>query len=265
VGSPLRLQLVVAILVAVLLAGGASAGASIAGADADALTTANAFVDALQRNDAERVCALFSPGAIARLGGEERCRASMSESEDDVDYAALETLLRGYTAARLSATKRKGMFVTRKFGARKLARDMEQLDPEVTVKLGRSSAAAKGQLVTTVVLDTRSTARRIVLYAESDDGSIFRLSGATGATPRYEEVGTGIPETSKQNDTPTSTFTGKIDSVTVDEKGTAYARGTFVITDDDDAYRYGVMIVLVPLNGTYFVDDLYYSTFRDGS
>lgn len=263
-GSPLRLQLVVAVLIAVVLAGSASAGASTAGADANALTTANAFVDALQRNDAERVCALFSPGAIARLGGEERCRASMSESEDDVDYAALETLLRGYTAARLSATKRKGMFVTRKFGARKLARDMEQLDPEVTVKLGRSSAAAKGELVTTVVLDTRSTARRIVLYAESDDGSIFRLSAATGATPRYEEVGMGIPEASKE-DTPTSTFTAKIDSVTVADDGTAYARGTFVFTNDDEAYRYGVMIVLIPLNGTYFVDDVYYSSFRDDS
>jgi hypothetical protein len=240
VGSPLRLQLVVAVLIAVVLAGGAGAGASIAGPEANALTTANAFVDALQRNDAERVCALFSPGALARLGGEERCRASMSESEDNVDYAAIETLLRGYTAARLSATKRKGMYVTRKFGA-------------------------KGELVTTVVLDTRSTARRIVLYAESDDGSIFRLSGATGAMPRYEEVGMGIPETSKQEDTPTSTFTAKIDSLTVDAAGTAYARGTFVITDDDDAYRYSVIIVLVPLNGTYFVDDVYYSTFRDDS
>lgn len=263
-GSPLRLCIFAAIVgsTAVLAA---SAGAAAASPEADARATAVAFVDALGRSDAERVCSLFSPDALSRLGGAERCRTSMGESEDEVDYDALESLLHAHTAARLSATKRKGLYLTKKFGPRKLARDMEQLDPELTVKLGQSAAAAKGQLVTTVVLDTRSTGRRLVLYAESDDGSIYRLSAASDRQPQFEEVGVGIPETSpKPSEPPKRTFTATIDTVTVDTTGTAFARGSFIVTEDDETYRYGILLELVPLNGAYFVNDLFYSTLRSG-
>jgi hypothetical protein len=264
VGSPPRLCLFAA---AAILAAGASATTADASPEGDARATAVAFVDAIGRGDAERVCSLFSPDAVARLGGAERCRSSMGESEDEneVDYDALENLLRAHTSARLSATKRRGLYVTRKFGPRKLARDMEQLDPELTVKLGRSAAAAKGQLVTTVVLDTRSTGRRLVLYAESDDGSIFRLSAASTGQPQFEEVGLGIAETSpRPTEPPKRTFNATIDTVTLDTMGTAFARGTFVVTEDDETYRYGILLELVPLNGAYFVDDLFYSTLRSG-
>jgi hypothetical protein len=264
VGSPLRLCILAA---AALLAVGATAASADANPEGDARATAVAFFDAVIRGDAERVCSLYSPDAIARLGGAERCRSSMGESEDgnEADYGALESLLRAHTAARLSATKRRGSYVTKKFGPRKLARDMEQLDPELTVKLGRSATAAKGQLVTTVVLDTRSTGRRLVLYAESDDGSIFRLSAATTGQPDFEEVGTGIPETSpKPAEPPRRTFSATIDTVTFDTAGTAFARGTFVVAEDDETYTYGILLELVPLNGAYYVDDLYYSTLRSG-
>jgi len=263
VGSPRRLFLFAAVFGAAAVLAAAGAASADASPENDARATAVAFVDALVRDDADRVCSLFSPDALRRLGGPERCRASLSETDDDADYGALETLLRGHTAARLSATKRNGRYVTKKFGPRLLARDMEQLDPELTVKLGRSAAAARGQLVTTVVLDTRSTGRRLVLYAESDDGSIFRLSVTSGGQPSFEEVGVGIPETSPPpSEPPKTTFSAAIDSVTVDTTGTAFARGTFVITEDDETYRYGVMLVLVPLNGAYFVDDIFYSTLR---
>jgi hypothetical protein len=124
VGSPPRLWLFVAALGgAAVLAVGATASANASPED-DARATAVAFVDALIRNDAERVCSLFSPDAVRRLGGPERCRASMTQTEDEEDYDAVETLLRAHTAARLSATKRKGRYVTKKFRPRALARDM---------------------------------------------------------------------------------------------------------------------------------------------
>jgi hypothetical protein len=250
--------------VATVLAAAAGAAPAYASPEDDARAAAVAFADALARGDAERVCSLFSPDAIRRLGGLERCRDSLTESEDsEEDFGALETLERGYTAARLSATKRRGRFVTKKFGPRALARDMEQLDPELSVKLGRGSATAKGQLVTTLVLDTRSTARRLVLYAESDDGSIFRLSGTIGGRPRYEEVGMGIPESSRPpTERPNQTFTAAIDSVTVDTAGTAFARGTYVLTEDELTFRFAILLVLVRVDGSYLVDDIFYSTFR---
>ena len=261
-GSPRRFLLLTAVLGAAALLGVGAAEASPNGsAEEDARATAVAFVDALVRGDADRVCSLFSPDALRRLGGPQRCRSSMTETEDEEDYGALETLLRAHTAARLSASKRNGRFVTKKFGPRKLARDMEQLDPELTVKLGRSSAAARGQLVTTVILDTRSTARRLVLYAESDDGSIYRLSATGSGQPRYEEVGVGVPETlPSPAEPPTRSISGTIGSVTVDTTGTAFARGSFVITEGDETYNFGILLVLVRIDGSYFVDDIFYST-----
>jgi hypothetical protein len=268
VGSPLRLLLALGLIssvIAVSAVPGASASSS-SSAD-DALVAARAFVDALANNDGQRACALFSPKALAAVGGAESCVRSMTQTnEDDADYATLDILQQAYTTARLSATKRKGQFVTKKFGARKLAHDMEQLDTDLTVKLGRSWTAAKGQLATTIVLDTRSTSRRLVLYAESDDGSIIRLSGSAIGHPSYDEVGTGIPETSEPSSAPSSaSFTATIDSVTMDSTGTAFAHGTFTVTDEDDlTVHYGILLVLVPVNGSYYVDDLFCSTLASG-
>jgi hypothetical protein len=249
-------------------AASASTAASSSSED-DARATARAFVDALAHNDAQRVCSLFSPDALSRLGGRDNCLKSMTnDDEDEADYAAMDVLQRGYTVARLSATKRKGQFVTKRFGPRKLAHDMEQLGPDLTVKLGRSYNSAKGQLATTIILDTRSTARQLVLYVESDDGSIIRLMATATGRPSYEEVGTGIPETSQPSNTPPSgTFNATIDSVTIDSAGTAFARGTLLVSfpDVDATFRYGILIALVQVNGSYYVDDLFYSTFTSGA
>jgi hypothetical protein len=244
-----------------------AAAPAAAGPEDDARAAALAFLDASARGDAERVCSLFSPAALSRLGGFDRCRDSMEESdESEDDYRALETLDRAHTAAKLSATKRRGQFVTKKFGPRALARDMEQLDPELSVKLGKGSAAAKDELATTVVLDTRSTARRVVLYAESDDGTIFRLSATRGGRPTYEEVGVGVPETSRPpSEAPTGTSTTTIDSVTIDNAGTAFVRGSFVVAHEEFTFKFGILFVLVRVNGAYLIDDIFYSTLRDDS
>jgi hypothetical protein len=117
-----------------------------------------------------------------------------------------------------------------------------------------------------VVLDTRSTARRLVLYAESDEGSIYRLSAPSVGSPRYERVGDGVPETSPSPaEPPKRNFTAAIDSVTVDTTGTAYARGTFAIVDEGETLKLNILILLVRVDGSYLVDDIFYSTFTSGS
>lgn len=260
-GSPLRLCRFALLLATAAVLSAVSATSAVASPEDDARAAAVAFADAVTSGDLARMCALFSPDALARLGGMARCQEDDRESEDVDDYAAMETLSQAHVAARLSATKRNGRYVTKKFGARKLARDMEQLDGELTVKLGKGSAAAKGQLDTTVILDTRSTARRLVLYAESDDGSIFRLTATGTGRPQYEEVGFGIPESTRpQSEEQTLRARVTIDSVSVDGNGAAYARGTWVVSDEDDTYTISIVLLLVPVNGTYLVDDILYST-----
>jgi hypothetical protein len=260
VGSPPFLRLAALVAAATVCAAAAATAASATPED-DARATAVAFADALTRGDHDRVCSLFSPDALRRLGGMERCRAPETDTEDEVDYVVLETLSRAHVAARLSATKRNGHYVTKRFGAKKLARDMEQLDDELTVKIGRGAAAAKGQLDSTVVLDPRTSARRVVLYAESDDGSIFRLSATSTGRPSYDEVGVGIPESTRPPaEPPALSFAVTIDSVTLDVSGTAYARGTYALSVDDMSIKLGLLLVLVRVDGAYFVDDMYYST-----
>jgi len=270
VKPPLRFTLAVVAL-ALSFVATTAATASSAGSEDEALATARTFVDALVHRDGARACALFSSNAVAELGGQARCVNSLSAADEggqsELDLAAFDMLERGYLAAKLSATKRKGQFVTKKFGARKLARDMEELDSDLTVKLGKSAAAAKGQLSTTVILDTRSTGRRLVLYAESDSGAIFRLSSTAGGHPDIEPAGTGIPEASApgSNDQgDSSSETGTVDSVTIDSAGTAFARGKLVVTEDDETYRYGILLVLIQENGSYHVDDIFYSSLTSG-
>ena len=257
--SPLRL---LALAAAVLVAAFGAASARASGAD-DARATAAAFLDALLKSDADRACSLFTPEAVDRLGGLARCKRAFAESENAQDEQALETLLRAYTAARRSAKKRHGHYLTRHFTKRALAREIERLDAEVTVKLGRGPQAAAGELVTTVVLDTRSSARRLVFYAESDDGSIFRLSVSGAGKPDLDEVAVGVPETTQPP--PGPTVTTRIDSITVDPAGTAFVRATLTVTKDDESENYAVLLVLVPRNGGYLVDDFFYSVLSDPS
>ena len=57
---------------------------------------------------------------------------------------------------------------------------------------GKGPQAAKGQLATTVVLDTRTTRRRVVLYAEGDTGTIYRATGTAFTDPTLKRAGQGV-------------------------------------------------------------------------
>lgn len=157
----------------VLLAAAALAGATAVSARADeqgARRVAASFLDALIREDAEAACALFTAETLQRLGGAERCRRMFGPAPDAEDYEAMSTLHAAFVAAEKSAVKRRGQFVTKTFRAKAPARDMGRLNDAVTVRVGRDPSSAAGQLASTVILDSRTTSRRVVMYVESDDG-----------------------------------------------------------------------------------------------
>jgi len=226
-------------------------------------SVAQKFMTALLAGDGKTACGLLSPRFLNQFGGESKCEEGFATSaESSADDQAQESLLRSYVAARTSAAKRKGFFVTKKFHLRDLADAIERIDPRIDVVLGKGPNAAAGRLVTTVVLDTRSGPSRVVFYAESDDGSIWRLSGGRGVAPQVDEVGTGVPETNAPPTPPSQAFT--VDSVAPFTDGSLLVRLTLHAEEDGQQETYGLALVLVPAGDSYLVDDILLSVGGSG-
>jgi hypothetical protein len=255
-----RRRLLLAVLV--LVASTASVSAAHADAAEEARAVADRFVKALLAGDVDTVCGLMSPKAQSRLGGADRCKRLFSDSTSDADRAAQLTLIRAASAAERSASRRNGQYVTKKFRLKHLARDIEFLEPDLTVVLGKGPDAAAGRLPTTVVIDTRSSARRLVLYAESDDGSIWRVTLAREGGGRLEEVAQGVPESSGSKPAEPE-ITYSIDSVALGTDARVIVSFTFVAVDDRERETWQLAIVLAPVGTSYLVDDLLYSAFDD--
>jgi hypothetical protein len=255
-------RVVVLATVCLLTCAPAARATRAAGPD-DGRAVAQTFMTALFAGDGKTACSLLSPAFLARVGGEKQCVAGFSEgTESSADDQAQESLVRAYAAARASAERRRGYFTTKKFHLRDLARAIERIDPHIDVVLGKGPNAAAGRLVTTVVLDTRSGSRRVVFYAESDDGSIWRLSAGRGAGPQIDEVGTGVPETNAPPPQPTATFT--IDSVAVVADSSLLVRITLHGEENGQQENYGLALILVPAGDSYLVDDILLSVGQSG-
>ena len=236
------------------------AGTARADNGSDASAVADKFVVALVTNDGATACSLLSPRALAALGGPEKCPAHFAADSGSGDYDALETLSKAYAAARRSSAARRGDFVRKHFTARQLARDMERIDSDLTVKLGKGPKAAAGQLSTTAILDTRTNARQVVIYAEGDSGAIYRVTGTAFTDPRFKKVAQGIPEGPKPLPTPLPlppTLTHTVDAVAIATNGTAFVSET--IADSSDQSSTNVLLELVPSATGYLVDDAFIS------
>jgi hypothetical protein len=243
-----------------LLAAGSLAGVAAAPAHADeqgARHAAEAFLQALRMSNSTAACALLTPQALATAGGTAECEKAYGPADESPDYEAYGHLQQALRAAEKSAVKRRGQFVNKRFTVAKLAREMEKIDEELTVKVGQGPGAAAGQLVTTVVLDRRSSARRVVLYAEADDGSIWRLSSVMLGSPDIEEVAQGVPETGPAPREPAFEFT--VGSVTFLPDGTALVRASITYRLADESYTYGALMQLAPAGAGYLVADAFYS------
>lgn len=260
-GSP---PLRVLCLVLVVLIAGVAAVPAHAADDAAARAAASSFLNALAIGDVATFCGLLTPETLARFGGVERCRRAFTEPVRS-DYETMGTLQRAYRAAQKSASKRKHQYVTKKFGPAALARDMQRIDKALTVRLGRSPSAAAGQLSTTIVLDTRSTARRLVLYAESDDGSIFRLSAPAQGEVEFDEVAQGVPEVPAPSGPPEPQFQVLLGDVISTANGNALVTATLVATEDGEVENYSVLVEVAATPAGYRVVTFYYSIFDEAA
>ena len=231
---------------------GTFAGTARADNAADARAVADRFMIALVTNDGATACSLFTPDALEVFGGNE-CAERFSSTDSSVsDDEAIDTLRKGYAAARKSSARRRGDFVRKGFGVKKLARDMERIDNDLTVKVAKGPLAAKGQLATTVVLDTRTTAKRVVIYVEGDSGTIYRATGTAFSDPSIRPVAEGTPEAPKPPPPPAK-YT--IDSVALTADAKAYVSVTIVDPETNKSAG-SLVLLLVPSARGYLVGDI---------
>jgi hypothetical protein len=238
--------------VAAMLAVAGLAGTARADNASDARAVADRFMTALIAGDTKSMCGLLSPRAVAAFGGP-GCPNLTSDDSTGADIDALDTLTSAYKAARRSSAKRHGDFVRKGFTVKQLARDMERIDGDLTVKVGKGPLAAKGQLATTVVLDSRTSARRVVIYVEGDSGAIYRASGTAFDDPTVQKVAEGTAEAPKPPPAP-PTYT--IDSVAIAPDGKAFVSITVTDPSSSPPASSPFYLLLVPSARGYLVDDI---------
>jgi hypothetical protein len=231
---------------------GAFAGPARADNAADARAAADRFMAALVANDGATACSLFTPRALEVFGGSQCAERLSSTDTMDADIDAIDTLRKAYLAARKSSARRRGDFVRKGFGIKRLARDMERIDNDLTVKVGKGPLAAKGQLATTAVLDKRTTARRVVIYVEGDSGTIYRATGTAFDDPSIRPVAQGTPEAPKPPP-PAPKYT--LDSVALTADAKAYVAVTIIDPETSQAAG-SFVLLLVPSDRGYLVDDI---------
>jgi hypothetical protein len=245
-----RLRMATALAAVLALTG--FAGTARADNASDARAVADSFMKALIAGDSKTACSLLSPRALAVFGGPDCQNRFLTSDPSDADLDALDSLISGYAAARESSARRHGDFVRKGFTVKQLARDMARIDPDLTVKVGKGPLAAKGQLATTVVLDRRTTARRVVMYVEGDSGAIYRATGTAFEDPSVRKVADGIPEAPKPPPAP-PTYT--IDSVVFTPDGKAFV--TITVTDPTSKPpSTPFYLLLAPSDRGYLVDDI---------
>ena len=170
---PLRLSRAAALAAAAL----AGAGVAGAGPGEDARPAAEAFAAAFAAQDGRGACALLTEGLRRRLGA--TCAALFAAPTAAQQDGAARRLLRGAFEALRRAHPR-----AFPLPAGRLAREVAFLARDTRALVGQGPAAARGLFGDVVVVDAaRTTARRVVLYAESDSGAVLRLAGGLRGRP----------------------------------------------------------------------------------
>ena len=238
-----------------LALGVAGAGAATAAPQDDAQAAADAFLKALDADNAQAACALMTGRLQASLSQGATCVQLLTPANpapaQDSQEASL--LIDAWLAASLARLNEKGALYPAT--ARKLATGIRTRLSGVRVVVGTGVASARNQQATTVVVDGKlSTKRRIVLYAESDSGTIVRLTAGLKGNPAVARGGTGVPAPVPPDSPATFTF----DWVTL--VGAEEAVASIALTDEGTTTR--VVMRLRLESGGWKVDDLYTSFFE---
>jgi hypothetical protein len=122
---------------------------------------------------------------LAELGGRDGCARRFGPDRSQVDRVATTWLGDAWRAAREVRT---GPDRAAYPPATRLVRAMRPLTG-ATLGLGRGARAVRGRSASFVLLDERELrAGRLVLYAESDTGTIFRLVAQPRGAPVVERA-----------------------------------------------------------------------------
>lgn len=247
-------RLLLITLAALALAAAGATGATAAPED-DARAAADAFLRALDSGNAQAACGLMTGRLQAALSQGGSCVQLLTGPNpavaQDNEVAAL--LADGWLAASLARLNEPGALYPAP--GRRLAAAIRSRLRGTRVIVGTGVNAARNQTPTTIVVDGRlSTKRRIVLYAESDSGTIVRLTAGLRGSPAFARAGRGVPATPAPD--PPSTFTFDwVALVTADE-----AVASVTITDGTSTTR---AVLRLRLESTgWKVDDLYTSFFE---
>jgi hypothetical protein len=201
---------------AVVLAVACASTAALAGPPDDARAAADRFLAALAASDATTACNLLSARALAIVGGPQKCLQDFVSVGDDTpssppdspisterldDGLALDVLYGVYFDARALALARGG-YVTRQVRLTRLVNELRTLNPRLRFSIGTGPSAARAKDGKHVVVDRRTSGRNLLLYAESDSGSIWRLSAHGITTVKAEKAGEGVPANPSAQPTP---------------------------------------------------------------
>jgi hypothetical protein len=240
---------------AALALAAAGAGAATAAPQDDAQAAADAFLRALDSGNAEATCALMTGRLQATLSQGGTCVQLLTGSDPAVaqDNQAASLLVDAWLAASLSRLNEKDALYPAP--ARRLASGIRSRLAGARVIVGAGVNAARNQTRTTVIVDGRlSTKRRIVLYVESDSGTIVRLTAGLKGNPRVARGGRGVPAPAP----PDAPATFAFDWVSL--VGAEEAVASVTITEGGTSSR---VVLRLRLESTgWKVDDLYTSFFE---
>jgi hypothetical protein len=155
-------------------------------------TAADRFTSLVLSQDTRPLCRSITARLLAELGGRDGCARRFGPDRVQVDRVARQWLTDAWRAAVAARgeSRRPGYAA-----ARTLLRAMRPLTGAV-VRLVRGPGAVRGRSPSFVGLDRKELrAGRLVLYAESDTGTIFRLVADPLGSPVVERTAAaGIPD-----------------------------------------------------------------------
>ena len=188
---------VAGLLIALVLLAPAAATAASAATPEEARPVAEQFVRAFITEDAATTCSLLSARLVAQFGSVEACvqtifKPFQVDANAFYDREAHARLELAFEAARLAALDSPtGRFPT---PAKKLSLAVRSLLPLTRIVVGTGPNVVRDTDTRVLGIDrTRSTATRVVFYAESDSGLIFRLSGTLRGKSTISAVAQGVP------------------------------------------------------------------------
>jgi hypothetical protein len=176
---------------ATLAALAAGAGPGVALGAAGPADAADRFTQHVLRQETSALCASLTAGHLAEVGGRDGCARHYGPDRARIDRVAKQWLTDTWLAAQTVGAGAVGAAYP---SARRFLRAMRP-HTGARLGLGRGPRAARGKSASFVALDERALrAGRLVLYAESDTGTIFRLVARTRGAVVERAALAGIPD-----------------------------------------------------------------------